>query len=220
MGLFSGSMTYRRFLVEPVHLFREGEDVISSLSQFKFKMLEDGEVRKIGWVNPFDLLDTEFRLEHIYLDNFLLLALRVDEKRIPTTLAKATYKQEVRNFLKESGKEGLSKRERELIRERVGNQLAKNMLPNMRIIEAALQIKTGEFYLFSASNNIIAIFEEAFKKTFNSSMLPYTCGSHQLINLFHRRDNLFVEDFELEVSRLGELESATFSNIALGESRA
>ncbi len=181
MGFFSGAMTYRRFWVDPVKSFEDSDQVIQSLKRYCFSGMERDETLKKGWVNPKNLLDVGFDKTDIYLDGYLLLSLRIDQKKIPSLLLKAALNNEITKYLLERDKEQISKKERDLLRRKVVSDLMKGILPSIRLIESCLNLNTGELFFFSSSNNAFKIFEEYFKSTFPCALTPYTCSSQPLI---------------------------------------
>ncbi|MCB9671979.1 MAG: hypothetical protein H6734_21055 [Alphaproteobacteria bacterium] len=104
MGVLSGAMSVSRFRV--VGEVREGwrEDYRDRLNELAFKEPphDVGKEEVEGWVQVHNLLDTDFTDFNRWLYNeYALFALRVDKKRLPAKLFKATLEKKVEAWKKE-----------------------------------------------------------------------------------------------------------------------
>ncbi len=214
MGLFDGSVTYRRFLIEPQGAFDNKEQVEHLVNKFAFRPLQDDDVSSQGWVDPFDYLETSISSESLFRGSYLFLALRIDQRRIPPTLFKSTLLKETKAYLKREGRDRLSKKEKEIIKENVTKKLISGVLPDMKVLEAYINIETSQCYFFSASESAFAKFEEWFKETFKVYLVPWTFSTHRLFGETNFQDEDSVRLFEENLDLINDIEPDTFNRMS------
>lgn len=201
VGVFNGSIGYTRFHVRGDVPRRFQPTYMKTIRLRAFAPLapdEEADTRT-GWCAPGNVLDLELTQEKVFYDRFVTLGVRTDTWRIPRTLLRAHLDQASADFLARSGKERLSKGDREEIKFRVNKQLRRKVLPAMRLCDFAWDLDAKVLRFWSRSSRVKEEFTALFEATFG---LRLDEGSP------------YVEASELlpagAMSRLGKLEASSF----------
>lgn len=96
---------------------------------------------------------------------WLLLRLRIERRKVPTSLFQLMFRQKILALAEKRGKP-VARAERLTIREELRKDLVRRTLPNLSWIDASWRDRTGDLLLFGSSEKVRQIFEEQFRKTF------------------------------------------------------
>ena len=180
MGVFAGPITFRRFRVigELPPSFRD--IYLESIARHVHREIDPAseEERTYGWVCAGDLLDTEFDLNKVLVGDYLLLQLRVDTLKIPPTALKLYLMRAEREYQAATGRERLSKADKEEVKDRVVKALRKRVLPGVKGFDVAWNIQTGIVRLWTHEKTVGDAFQDLFAETFDLRLVPrtpYTC---------------------------------------------
>ena len=189
MGLFSGSISVARFVVDPIDLEENRQEFFEKILEFSFKEDDTGtkEITK-GWVCARDPFSESFNETDIFFGQYLILGLRIDKRSVPASVLKKFYIQKERLILEDSGKKALSKKEKKLLKERIFYELLKKTLAVPKVYELIWHLESGRVFFLATQIKAIELFEEMFKKTFGFSprpMIPYQLALSLLDNEFH-----------------------------------
>lgn len=211
MGAFNGSLTYTTFHVEGELEPGFRERFLKEIQRKAFRPLTVEEEREeaIGWVaidHPFDI---ELDYDKVFYNSYLNLSLRIDRWRIPSPLFKAFFTDAERQHLAETGKEKLSRREKEELKAVVTASLRRQIMPAMKTIDISWNLDTGVLKFWNQSERIHEVFDDIFETTFALRLVqrtPYIVAAHagfdeeQLDALslleptpFHAKGNQIVE---------------------------
>ncbi|MBM4341762.1 MAG: recombination-associated protein RdgC [Deltaproteobacteria bacterium] len=172
MGLSSGSVSYLRFVAEPVPEAFEPR-FCEALWNHRFQEIDPhGEIEKAhGWVRFDDAFEAEIDPESLVLESGqLLLRLRIDTLKIPAATLKAYVDKAAKDRAKKDGRDLPGKKEREALKLEVAKQLRVRSLPRMQLVEAAWNVHDGEVRLFSTSKGVAGLFVDHFEKTFERKL--------------------------------------------------
>ena len=177
MGILSGAMSVRRFRV--VGALPEGwrELYRERLEEFSFKTPphDVGKEEIEGWVQVHNLLDTSFEDFNRWLYNeFVLLALRVDKKRLPAKLFKATLDKRCDEWKASRELERIPATKRTEIKEALEAEWLRRTLPSVALTEAVWQINEGWLVLHGMSDSVVDRFRKRFFRTFGLRLLPWS----------------------------------------------
>jgi DNA recombination-dependent growth factor C len=185
MGLLSASASISRFRVkgEPKPDYREHYPL--QIRRYGFRELDENsaEERSVGWVNMWDVLDSQFVGEGFFRDNFIALSLRIDVRKVPANALKYYRLKAETEQRTRLNKKFLSKAEREEIRERVNFQLLQRAIPRTAVYDMIWNLETQTVLFSSLNNTLCAEFAELFKKTFDLGLIalfPYTIANKYL----------------------------------------
>lgn len=180
MGVFNGSISVTKFFVE-------GELPTKQLSQTFLKNIHlrrfteltiDGEEEETsGWCVAGNGLDLELAHQQVFLNSFVVLGLRVDRWRIPRPLFKAQFAEAAAEHLSRTGKDKLSKRDKDEIKFRVNRKLRKKVIPSMRVFDVCWDLNRAEVLFWCRATRTIddlcVLFERTFSLTLREAS-PYT----------------------------------------------
>jgi recombination associated protein RdgC len=188
MGAFHGTVSYRQY-----RLAKE-------LPQNYFPYLLEGcikhlakeidplgtDTRLIGWCDAQSPMSTQLTLDRILLNDYLVVAMRIDTLNVPKGLLKLQCDQEEKRILKESKKESLTRYEKAEIKEAVEKKLRVRLFPSIKWVEMVWNTATGVIRFFSTSKGLNEQFMELFAESFAINLIPdypYTIAQLPEINL-------------------------------------
>lgn len=169
MGVSRGALTFTRLFVQgkpPKDLRKRYLDAVR-LRKFTPLLPEDEASEAVGWCvieRPFDL---DFQPDRIFYDRFVTLGFRVDKWKIPGVLLRSQVADEEQRMLSRgSGREKLTRAEKEDIKLRVIGRLRKKILPTSRAFDVLWDLDAGTVLLFTHSARTTEEFAAHFQKTF------------------------------------------------------
>ncbi|MCB9676005.1 MAG: recombination-associated protein RdgC [Alphaproteobacteria bacterium] len=177
MGIMSGAMSVRRFRV--VGELPEGwrelfRDRLQELA-FKTPPHEVGKEEIEGWVEVHNLLDADFENYNRWLYNeFVLIALRVDKKRLPAKLFAATLEKRCEAWKKEKEVERVPASIRTELKEALELEWLKQTLPTVAVTEAAWNVNEEWLVLHGMSDAVSDRFRKRFFRTFGLRLVPWS----------------------------------------------
>lgn len=176
MGLFTGGLSYARYFVEGDVADHPREAYLSRIQHYAIRELEldDEEEEAFGWCSVESPLDTEFAIEKVFFNEYILIGLRFDRWKVPASLLNAHAIRAERYYKEEHSKEVLSRTEKKAIKENVGRDLKAKSLPSIACYDVCWNPTRREVRFWSLSNKQNEIFLELFEKTFDVSLVPVT----------------------------------------------
>ena len=174
MPALSGSLTYARLFVEGELPTDYRERFIETLRLRAMKPLEadDAMPERSGWCALNDPYELALGYEQVFYNNFLNLGFRTDRWSIPASLLRANIREAEAVHLEKKGRERLSKREREEIKEFVLRQMRRQTTPVVRVIDFSWSLEEGVVRFFSHSQRPTLTMMELFTKTFGLKLVP------------------------------------------------
>lgn len=174
MSLFKGSLTYARFFVEGElpEDFRERFMRSIRLRAMKPLVAEDDALERSGWCMAGDPFELELNYETVFYNNFLNLGFRSDRWAIPAAMMKTKLKEAEQAYRDRKGRDRLSKREKDELKEVVARKLRKHFVPVTRVMDFSWSLEEGVVRFFTQSQKPAAIMNELFTKTFGLKLVP------------------------------------------------
>ena len=174
MAALSGSLTYARLFVEGELPADYRERFIETLRLRAMKPLEadDDMPERSGWCALHDPYELALDYEQVFYNNFLNLGFRTDRWSIPASLLRANIREAEAAHLERKGRERLSKREREEIKEFVLRQMRRQTTPVVRVVDFSWSLEEGVVRFFSHSQRPTLTMMELFTKTFGLKLVP------------------------------------------------
>ena len=175
MGIVSGALTVARFRVvgDPPENWRLAYREKLEEHAFRDPPQGAGKEEVEGWVQVHNLLDTSFEDYNRWLyQDVALFALRVDKKRLPAKLFKATLDKKCAAWAAEREVERCPAAVRTELKEQLEADWLKRTLPSVAITEVAWNIGKGEVLLHSLSEAVADRFRKRFFRTFGHKTLP------------------------------------------------
>lgn len=211
MGIFSGNLSYMRYFVEGTPPIENRDDFIERIQLYAIpELTADNEDEQVtGWTLTESVLDTEFSIEKVFHNEYIIFSFRIDSWKIPAALQKAHQVAAERAHMEEQNREKLGKREKNLIKDKVRKELKNQTLPNLATYDVCWHPESGILRFWSLSARSNEMFVELFEKTFGLQLTPQTpytiaerCGfeEEELVQMVNLEPQVFVEgdeeDFE------------------------
>ena len=169
MGLAKGGIGYLRLFAKGVMPDDFEEAYTNALLAHAFLPIDpmSEQQESCGWVNWYDALLSEFENGPKMLEgDVMLLRMRVDTLKVPTTTLKAHVEHRARSLCKAQNRPKLTRNERQMVATEVQRGLRQDSLAKMSLVEAVWSMSTGEIRLLSTSKRTVALFIDLFEKTF------------------------------------------------------
>lgn len=187
MGLYSGTFTFRKFRLTDDIPSDFQQNLAKSLARFAFREInpQTNPEFSIGWVLPFDPLDSALPVEKVVLGKYILLGIRRDKKNVSMPMLKAHVTEALRAKRSERGGRKLSKEEINEVRDHAKDKLLNSISPVTNFYEMAWNFETGEVFFSAQAAKPAAEFAELFEETFKLGL--------EEINLVTRTEDYIVD---------------------------
>lgn len=201
MGLYSGSVSYVRYSIADEDVPENVKDFVAKkLKEFFFREIDAGSLneKSMGWVSAENMASTFFDDLHFAKDPYLAFSLRIDVRRVPGLTMKASLLREEIKYKKSSGLEILKKKDKDMLKEHVRQDLTKRALPVPGIYDICWNTATGSVLFFSTSKSANDEFVTFFHRAFGiklTRLAPY-----DLAGLLFKKKDKILEIQDLTVS--------------------
>ncbi|MDX2434492.1 MAG: recombination-associated protein RdgC [Desulfobacterales bacterium] len=184
MGLLSRTSTFVRYSVEGQLPDKFWDFAAERIAQFSFRDIDETfDEYSIGWVSVDNMFDSTFAHASYAVGDQIVLAMRIDERKVsPTLLKKFSLKEEDR-LKKERQIPRLSRSQRVQIKEDIRLQLVKKALPVPSVYELSWNLANNTVLFFSISTKAQSILEDFFKECFGFTVIlqvPYLAAANLL----------------------------------------
>ncbi len=193
MSFLGRSSSFVRFAVEGELPDNPLDFIADRIRSFVFEDIDDNiEEYSVGWVSVLNMFDAAFEYgSHLYGD-YVVLSLRVDERKVsPSILKKFTQKEEER-LKKEKQVPKLSRTLRLEIKERIKTELTRKAMPVPAVYDLVWSLGDSSLYLFSTNKKAHMLLEDFFKDCFGLVLvlqIPFTTAA-ELLTDEARRERL------------------------------
>ena len=172
MGLLSGSASFTRFTVEGEVPENFWDFVAQRVTEHSFQDIDDTiDEHSIGWVSVVDMFDSEFAFSSYAAGDYVVLSMRVDERKCsPAVLRKFTAKEESR-LKQEQGVRRLSRNVRLEIKERIRAEMVRKSPPIPAVYDLCWNLSDNTLLFFTNSRKALALLEDLFRETFELSLI-------------------------------------------------
>jgi len=182
MGLLSNSSSFVRYAVTGELPERFLDFVAERIRSFSFRDIDDSfEEKSIGWVSVHNMFDSDFAYASYAAGDYIVLSLRIDERRVsPAVLKKFAMKEEER-VKKEKQVPRLNRAHRQEIKENVRLMLLKKAVPVPAVYDLCWNLADSTLLFFSTNKKAQEILENFFKDTFGLTLtlqIPYLTAEH------------------------------------------
>lgn len=192
MPALKGSLTYARFFVdgELPDDFRQRFMRAIRVRAMQPLQPEDDAPERSGWCvigEPFEL---ELNYENVFYNSYVNLGLRTDRWAIPGPLVRSKLREAEAAYLEKKGREKITKRERNELKELVTRRLRKQFVPATRAVDVSWSLDDGVVRFFSQSARPAAAMSELFTKTFGLKLTPeapYTLAARIGLSKAHEK---------------------------------
>lgn len=177
MGLFKGALTLRRYRVvgEVPEDFRTVYAKALNDNAFRApaSKLDAGEM--VGWCCVQNLLDTDFDdLNQWLFDHYLVAAMRVDKKALPSKLFRAHLDKRVAAWCREHGRARAPASVRADLRDALEQEMLARTLPRVQVYEFCWDLVGGYVLFHNTSDAANDRFRKLFRVTFGIDLVPFS----------------------------------------------
>lgn len=174
MGFAQGGISYKTYFVngELPSDFRSLFLDRVRMHRFEPLQVDAEEDVSYGWVPIDDPLSDEFQTTTLFLNQYVVLALRMDRWAVPPALLKAVVKNAEREKRIETKRDHLSRTERGEILDRERVKLKKESLPAVRLIDFYWNVDTGQLRFGTHARAVNEVFCDLFERTFSLELVP------------------------------------------------
>lgn len=184
MGLLSRTATYVRYSVEGELPENFWDFAAERIAAFSFRDIDDTfDEYSIGWVAVDNMFDSSFRNASYGVGDQIVLAMRIDERKVAPTLLKKFTRKEEERLKKERQIPRLSRGHRQQIKEDIRLQLMKKALPLPSVYDLSWNLADNTLLFYSTNAKAQSILEDFFKECFGLTIMmqvPYLIGANLL----------------------------------------
>lgn len=149
-----------------------------------FKDIDDNyEEYSIGWVSVMNMFDSQFAYASHAVGDYIVLSMRIDERKVPSSVLKKYCLKEEERVRKEKQVPKLSRGNRLEIKENITLLLTKKAAPIPAVYDLCWNLANNTVLFFSTSANVHMALEDLFKETFDLHLVqqvPYLAAAHLL----------------------------------------
>jgi len=192
MGLYTGPISYVRYAAAEDDLTQNiKEFAAEKLKEFCFRDIDAGSLseKSTGWVSAENMASTFFDDLHFAKDPYLAFSLRIDVRRVPALTMKAALLKEELKFKKATGKDMLKKKDKDMLKEQVRQDLTRRALPVPGVFDVCWNTAAGTVLFFSTSKGANDEFVLFFNRVFGiklTRLVPYDLADM----LFKKKDTI------------------------------
>ena len=184
MGLLSRTATFVRYTVEGELPGNFWNFAAERIAQFAFQDIDDTfDEYSVGWVSIDNMFDASFAHASYAVGDYIVLSLRIDERKVSKTLLQKFSLKEEERIKKVKQIPRLNRSERVRIKEDVRLQLVKKSLPLPSVYDLCWNLADNTVLFFSISTKAQSVLEDFFKECFGLTIIlqvPYLSATHLL----------------------------------------
>ena len=180
MGLLSASNSITRYLVNG-HLKKPVlQTVATGLSKNVISEIDDhASDKSVGWTSFEKPYQPDFRGSTYVFGSYFVFALRIDKKSIPSRVVKKHFMMESARRLADSGRQYLSRNEKQIIKDHVVDQLNLKVPATPNVYDVIWHYEDSVLWFFSNLKAANEELETLFLRSFDLSLvrvIPYTAA--------------------------------------------
>jgi len=168
MGLIKGSASFVEFIVDGNLPKADTFNFIADrVKQFSFKDIDDTyDEYSVGWVSVLNMFDSSFAYSNHVVGDYVVLSLRVDERKVPGAILKKCIALEVVRVKAEKQIPKIGRAMLAEIKMRVRTDLIRKAKPTPTVADVLWDTANNRVLLFSTNKSMQAILQDWFKETF------------------------------------------------------
>ena len=180
MGLLSPSVSITQYRVEGQLPSPINDYVTEALKKNTISDIDnDASEQTIGWTAFDDPFQPDFEGSRFVIDTAWVFSLRIDKKSIPAKVLKKHYNMEMAKRLAESGRDYLSKSEKQQIKDHVLTVLSTRIPATPNVYDILWKYEAGRLWFFTNLKAANEALETLFTRSFKLRLVrlfPYTAG--------------------------------------------
>jgi DNA recombination-dependent growth factor C len=184
MGILSGSVSFVRYQVEGEIADNFWEFADEKIRLYSFHDIDDTfEEKSIGWVSVMNMFDHEFTQAPFSVGDYIILTMRIDERKVPNAVLKKFCLKEEERIKKERQLPKLNRAQQMEIKENVHLMLLKKSIPVPATYDLCWNLSEGSLTFYSTNKKAQETLEDFFKNTFDMRLvlqIPYLTAEQLL----------------------------------------
>lgn len=190
MGIYNGTVAFQRYLVHggPRKLTISSlSDLLAPFKAPSLKLDQSAKSERVGWVRPLTpdsadagLDDSIWDISDCIVGGGVLLRMRTERRKVPSTLLQMIYKQKIAEYYQESGKP-LTRPERQKLKNDITHDLMRRSLPQVTFTDLLWKLEAKELFVFSRSkgacDRALQLFDETFTKELKLDVVKFSAAS-------------------------------------------
>jgi hypothetical protein len=156
--------------------------VAERVAAHSFQDIDDSlDEYSIGWVSVANMFDADFSYASYAAGDYVVLSLRVDERKVSSAVLKKCVLKEEERLKRERQVPRLSRSVKLEIRERVRTQLVRKSVPVPAVYDIIWSLANSTLFFFTTNKKAMVLLEEFFKETFGLSLVlqvPWNIALH------------------------------------------
>ncbi len=182
MGLLSSAVSITRYKVNGTLTKPTIDTVYNGLKKAVINDIDNEPFEMAtGWTAYDNPYSPSFEGSSFVVGNLFVFSLRIDKKAIPSKVVKKYCTMEIAKKLADSGRDFLSRNEKNTIKENVTNMLCKRIPATPNIIDLIWDYEESSLWFFSNVKSANEELETLFSKSFDISLIrlfPYTAADN------------------------------------------
>jgi len=184
MGLLSRTTTFVRYAVEGELPGGFWEFAAERIARYSFQDIDDTfDEYSIGWVSIDNMFDSSFAHASYAAGDYIVLSLRIDERKVAKTLLQKYSLKEEERIKREREVPRLNRSQRVRIKEDIRLQLVKKTLPVPSVYDLCWNLAENTVLFFSTNTKAQSALEDFFKECFGLRIVlqvPFLAAAHLL----------------------------------------
>jgi recombination associated protein RdgC len=194
VGLLSSALSITRYRVQGRLKAPVLETMARALKEYAIPEIDGGVADKtVGWTSFERPFAPDFEGSSFVMGTYFVLSLRIDKRTIPAKVLKKHCAIETAKRLAKSGRQFVSREEKNLIKDHVRNVLTQRIPTTPHLYDLIWSHEDGFLWFFSTQKSANEELESLFVKSFNLSLIrlfPYTSADLAMDLSDQQRDAL------------------------------
>lgn len=186
MALLKGSASCVRFRVDGELPSNPFEFIAGKVASYSFRDIDESyDESSIGWVSVVNMFDSAFSYSSHICGDYVILTLRIDERKVSSAVLKKLTQKEEERIKKEKQIPRIGRAMKVEIRERIKTELMRKSVPIPAIYDLCWNLSDSTLLFFSTNKKAQAVLEDYFKESFGlrlQQQIPYNIAEQLLSN--------------------------------------
>jgi hypothetical protein len=184
MGFLKGTASFVRFRVEGELPHSPMDFIAERVSSFSFRDIDDSyDEYSIGWVSVVNMFDAAFNYSSHLCGDYVVLSLRIDERKVSSAILKKLTQKEEERVKKEKQIPKIGRSMKVEIRERIRTEQMRKVIPLPAVYDVCWNLADSTLLFFSTNKKAQTVLEDFFKESFGlllRQQTPYTTAEQLL----------------------------------------
>jgi DNA recombination-dependent growth factor C len=182
MSFLKGTASFIRFTVEGILPDNSLDYIAKRIMAYSFKDIDETyDEYSIGWVSILNMFDTQFGYASYVAGDYIVLTLRIDERKVSPAILKKFVQKEEERVKKEQQIPKLGRSIKVQIKERMKTELLRKAIPIPSTFELCWNLGNSTVIFFTTNKKVHSIFEDFFKESFGviiRQQIPYVTAEY------------------------------------------